>query len=135
MSSGATDWQCSQGGCCCRITGTVEVSPSELEELRRARPEVVPLTRPAGREDRLEILAGPCPYLGKDSRCTVYAVRPWRCRVWSCFRKPGEPYTDDAMNRRLAESAGVRRLWLRHVEEARPWAEGHGWGGEYSRAR
>jgi Fe-S-cluster containining protein len=36
--------------------------------------------------DRYRIKATPCPFLGADRRCTIYAVRPEKCR--------GYPFTD-----------------------------------------
>jgi uncharacterized protein len=36
--------------------------------------------------DRYRIKATPCPFLGADNRCTIYAVRPEKCR--------GYPFTD-----------------------------------------
>lgn len=122
------DWQCSQGGECCRATATVEVMPSELAAIRAARPDVtLAVCEGDSRRGTLQIVAGPCPLLGGDGRCTVYDVRPWRCRAWSCFRKPGQPYAHDVMGRRLEESAGVRRVWKRQILTAQPWAQEHGW--------
>lgn len=60
-----------------------------------------------------------CPYYAGG--CQVYAVRPGACRAWGCFRKGTEPYRDDLMLTRLRESAGVRRVALRMLEEAEAW--------------
>lgn len=128
------DWACQRTGDCCRVTETVQVSRSELAALRGARPDVEPLiVSQAGA--RVEIAAGPCPYLAADGGCSVYAVRPWRCRVWACFRRAGEGYAHDALERRLADSAGVRRVWRLMLTEAEPWGRQHGWVDESGDAR
>lgn len=126
------DWVCACSGDCCRGTATVQMSETEWEGLRAARPEVEPVVvRRAGA--RLEIAAGPCPYLGADARCTVYAVRPWGCRVFGCFRRSagdGASMTD-----RLQASAGARRVWRRMLTEAEAWGRAHGWLDEHGDPR
>lgn len=111
---------------------------SEWALLGDARPDVVPvIVRWHGA--RLAIAAGPCPYLSPEGTCAVYAVRPYRCRIWGCFRTDAQ-YTDGVipvaavLEGRLAESAGVRRAWGRMVDEAAAWGRTHGWGDEHGAA-
>lgn len=120
------EWTCRQSGDCCRATQTVQMAESELALLKAAQPDIEPVivSRDVG---RLEIAAGPCPYLA-DNQCSVYEVRPWRCRVWACFRRSAsDPYRDDLLQIRLRESAGVRRTWGRMLDEAADWGRQHGW--------
>jgi Fe-S-cluster containining protein len=124
------EWVCSRGGECCRATESVEVSPSELQLLQLARPDVRLVVRQTTR-GTLEFRAGPCPLLGENGSCTVYDVRPWRCRAWSCYRKPGQAYSPVVLYERLGESAGVRRAWRQQLDAARSWADTHGWTHAY----
>ena len=41
---------------------------------------------PGQEQGRYQTRAKPCPFLGDDSRCTIYDVRPEKCR--------GYPFTD-----------------------------------------
>jgi Fe-S-cluster containining protein len=39
--------------------------------------------------ERYHIKTTPCPFLGDDSRCTIYAVRPEKCQGYPFTDKPG----------------------------------------------
>lgn len=65
-----------------------------------------------------------CPYYG--SGCAVYAVRPGVCRAYGCFRKGAEPFYPRIMLKRMTESAGVRRVALRMLDEAEQWTRERG---------
>ena len=66
-----------------------------------------------------------CPFYAEG--CTVYAVRPGACRAFGCFRRPGEAFAGmDGMLARVKDSAGVRRVALRMMDEAERWTAGCG---------
>ena len=78
-----------------------------------------------------------CPLLGDTGDCTVYAVRPYNCRRWGCFRPTTDepflvsvrphPDTGQLMPVRLWTEKPVARQLARMQRHAQPWALAHGW--------
>ena len=111
---------------------------AERTEIERAVPPGVVLSWQPHADDRFTRLsAGPCPLLGADGGCTVYAVRPFNCRRWGCFRADAkteafetrpDAFGCDNLAARLIESKTVRNEYRRLHRQAEPWAVAHGWG-------
>lgn len=118
------DWRCRQSGDCCRAADAVVMTPGELAAVRAVDGRAVAVCELGdGRVEVGKLDGRGCPYY--EGGCRVYAVRPGVCRAWGCFRKGTEPYADDLMQRRMAESAGVRRVAGRMVEEGARWTAEH----------
>lgn len=127
-------WRCLRSGDCCRHIGQLAMTTAEAEELTRAsdRPMTFAVLSEAGKV-ALRPVPGTdtCPLLGDDGGCTVYAVRPFNCRRWGCFRPTlSEPFamavTPEGRPRREAEKPVARQL-ARMQHHALPWALAHGW--------
>jgi Fe-S-cluster containining protein len=74
---------------CCRQNGHAYAVLLEGDERRKFAPWAadVPIERGDGRttfERVLPYVAGRCPFLGDDDRCTVYPDRPVNCRRFQC---------------------------------------------------
>ncbi|MFO0678050.1 MAG: YkgJ family cysteine cluster protein [Polyangiaceae bacterium] len=89
-------WSCDASTACCRfgVTGREPYpTPVEVKELTHAiRAHGGILSGKAKRP--LPLVAGdasekPCPLLGDDGRCRVYASRPFGCRTFFCERAVG----------------------------------------------
>jgi len=118
------DWRCRQSGDCCRAAGAVVMTPGEFAAVRAVDDrEVGTRVVSGGRLEVFNLHGTGCPYY--ENGCAVYAVRPGVCRAWGCFRKGTEPYRDDLMLVRMAESAGVRRVAGKMVEEGERWTDEH----------
>lgn len=130
-------WQCQQTGDCCRAVGTVLMTVEEQLEILRFIPTAKAATltwMPA--DGFVRLLAHPCPLLQENNQCGVYAVRPYNCRRWGCFRadaavEPLEPdhgFLGCANARdRFHQDRGVRRAMERMQRKAQVWARAHGW--------
>lgn len=119
-----TDWRCRQSGDCCRAADVVGMTAGELAAVRAVdRRDVAVRHLADGRVEVAKLDGRGCPYY--EGGCRVYEVRPGVCRAYGCFRKGAEPYTDDLLQRRMAESAGVRRLAVRMWEEGERWTAEH----------
>ncbi len=110
------------------------MTPAERAELERAsdRPMVL-IDLPDGKV-ALQPTPGTdtCPLLSDAGDCTVHAVRPYKCRVWGCFRPTtDEPFAmavrPDGAPMRLFISKPVARQAARMQRAAQPWALAHGW--------
>jgi Fe-S-cluster containining protein len=80
---------CTQCANCCRtlrIVVTKDDVPRIARHLGMAEPEFIATYLERDEEGRYRIKATPCPFLGDDNRCTIYDVRPEKCR--------GYPFTD-----------------------------------------
>jgi Fe-S-cluster containining protein len=125
-------WTCAQTGDCCTVPVVmtrhearlvIEAADKELH-WSIVDADKVALVSPTG-EAR-------CPLLGADRRCTVYAVRPYRCRVFACLRQPGEPLEPGgpmgcANARRAITDRATRRWYATYERKAQQWALKHGW--------
>lgn len=128
-------WRCHRSSDCCRNVGTVTMTPAERAELERASDR--PMTFRDRADGFVDLVGAPaCPLLGDDGGCTVYAVRPYNCRRWGCFRPTtDEPFALAVMPTadlgtvpvRLFTSRPVARQWRRMQDAAQPWALAHGW--------
>src|SRR5690242_12944351 len=113
-------WRCHRSGSCCRNVGSVTMTHAERAELEQASDR--PLTfRPYG-DQFVQLVGSPaCPLLGDDGGCTVYAVRPYNCRRWGCFRPTtDEPFALAVMPHDEMGTVPVRLFHSRPV--ARQWA-------------
>lgn len=120
----ATDWRCRQSGDCCRAADAVVMTVGEFAAVRAVDARAVAVCQLGdGRVEVGKLDGRGCPYY--ENGCRVYPVRPGVCRAYGCFRKGTEPYTDDGMRRRMAESKGVRRLAVRMWEEGERWTKEH----------
>ena len=80
--------ECEQCGACCKGTLIVETDYQDvLREPRILAAQVGPYkvtVRELAKEGKVALLAcgleRPCPFLGDDHRCTIYATRPDACR-------------------------------------------------------
>ena len=140
-------WSCDRSGDCCRQVSQIVMTPHEAVELARARPDVE-LHFYQHLDKRFVYLQGqPCPLLGSSDSglavCTVWAVRPYNCRRFGCFRpdpstEPYEPEAVDYDNARLGcanlsdrlHDRGVRRQYAKMQRKAQRWALKHGWSQE-----
>jgi Fe-S-cluster containining protein len=78
-------WSCDGSTDCCRfdVTGREpHLWPAEWALLAKG------IAARGARLRRLP-LAGTCPLLGSDGRCTVYDARPFGCRTYYCARATG----------------------------------------------
>ena len=84
-------FECSQCGNCCRNHGDyayVYLTEVELREippfLGLSRREFLErhCTKEPGSFVSLRMDQPSCPFLGEDSRCRIYPVRPLQCRTW-----------------------------------------------------
>ncbi|MFO0601182.1 MAG: YkgJ family cysteine cluster protein [Myxococcaceae bacterium] len=53
---------------------------------------------------------GACPFLSADSKCTVYADRPFGCRTFFCHRRIGPAKEPAAATHALLERIGAANL-------------------------
>jgi Fe-S-cluster containining protein len=133
-------WACHRSGDCCRHAGRLTMTHAEQVELEAVADRPLLFEPHAdGRFVDLLPVAGTsaCPLLGADGLCTVYAVRPFNCRRWGCFRPTtSEPFlaavrevpgTAQLMPVRITEKPVARQL-ARMQRHAQPWALAHGWG-------
>lgn len=116
------DWECERSGNCCTIPDRVVMTYEERAVLNahlgsRAMDlkwdnKDLPLSHTG-------LVAKPCPLYGTGSDglpgCTVYSVRPYNCRRFSCLK----PQTRDQ-----------RRFLERYQRKAQRWALRHGWTAE-----
>lgn len=120
-------WRCCLTADCCRAVESVVMTAQELGEVMGARPEVV--IRYRMRPDGLvDLQARPCPYLD-GSRCSVYVVRPYNCRRFSCGRLDTtvEPFTEMGWRERARVDRPYRRQLVQIQRKAQKWALKHGW--------
>lgn len=82
--------------------------------------------RPAADPRFVELLAGPCPLLNEDGTCSVYAVRPFNCRRYLCFREDGEDW-QTATPVALIVDRDAKRQYALNQRHAQRWARSHGW--------
>lgn len=132
-------WHCMKSGDCCRRIGAVAMMPAERDELLAASD--VPMTFVDLADGLVALQPRPgsraCPLLSAEGQCSVYAVRPYNCRCFGCFRPTtDEPLevavtVDESMGDlkpvRLYTSRPVARQWRRMQAHAQPWALAHGW--------
>ena len=138
-------WQCKRSGSCCRSVSQIVMTPQEAILIRDARPDLS-LKWYQHADRRFVYLKGkPCPCLGSDDQglavCTVWAVRPFNCRRFGCYRPDteAEPYEPEPLDvehgrlgcanlsDRLAQSRAVRRDYALKQRKAQRWARAHGW--------
>lgn len=111
-----SDWQCCRSGRCC--TSPVGMTEGEWARVRAEAPGV-PVEaqhRFDGRVDVSRPGGGSCAFYADG--CTVYAVRPGVCRAFGCFGGDG---TVQGALKRVGESAGVRRVAFRMLDEGERW--------------
>jgi hypothetical protein len=132
-------WHCLKSGDCCRHIGALTMTHAERAELERATDR--PLTFRDGPAGFVELLPAPgtdaCPLLADAGACTVYAVRPYNCRRWGCFRPTTtepfamavvrHPATGQLVPFRQFTDKPVARQLARMQHHAQPWALAHGW--------
>lgn len=143
------EWECQRSGDCCRLPKHVIVSESEANLLIAWAEKQWPIVRlrslSFGRDQPgfLRLNAGPCPFLEGKATCTVYPIRPYNCRRFSCFRPDvqREPLVMDVpapisqfrsigcanLRERLMQSRIARRLYDTIQRKAQRWARQHGW--------
>lgn len=74
----------------------------------------------------VRLQAGPCPFY--RSGCTIYEIRPYNCRRFSCGR--WEPDREPFMANPMVLIRGNNDLrWSYRDQQraAQPWAKAHGW--------
>jgi hypothetical protein len=120
-------WTCLETGDCCRMVKGVTMTWAERREIEAVTDR--PLRWTAGeRPATTMLLAHPCPLLGDDNRCTVYAVRPYSCRRWGCGRtERSQPVEDAPVPLRVRQSAELLADMRAMQADAQPWALVHGW--------
>jgi hypothetical protein len=133
----ASTWRCHREGSCCRAIAAVVMTDAEKVRVEHAAPADTALAWTALPNGFWSLQAGPCPLLTEAGQCGIYADRPFNCRRWGCFRPTttiplsGTPFIQVAGRLLPAAIATDRRLRAqvaRLEEQARPWAEQHGWG-------
>lgn len=135
------DWHCCQSGDCCRAVGALLMTQDEralIESTLSDEKRASLVWRPYTDNVRVTLQGPPCPLLD-DNRCSVYAVRPYQCRRWGCFRPDpkAEPLIADhgflgAKNtrERYEQSRTVRRELQLMERKAQRWGLKHGWTGK-----
>lgn len=137
----AHEWTCHQTGDCCEAISDVLMTHAERDEIERAAPPGVVLSFREHEDSRfVRLAAHPCPLLARDATgkalCSVYAVRPYNCRRWGCFRPSpeNEPLEPDHgflgcanARERWGQDRRVRYQLRKLQREAQPWANAHGW--------
>lgn len=106
---------------------------AERAEIERATPPGVVLSFvPHDDAHFVRLTAKPCPLLGADNLCTVYAVRPYNCRRWGCFRDDVtcEPLDNQPVPAVLLVDRAKRRQYAVMQRHAQRWARAHGWVAE-----
>lgn len=71
-------------GCCCRSIRQVivELDESELPD----HPEAIQVDEGDGDTNwGIPAIAGKCPHLTDQGRCSIYERRPWLCRDYNCL--------------------------------------------------
>ena len=135
-------WSCQRSGDCCASVSQIVMTPQEAQLIHDVRPELPFYQHP---DQRFVFLAGkPCPLLAYDQYhkavCTEYAIRPYNCRRFGCFRpdpsvEPYEAERVDPERLRLGcanlsdrlRSRPVRRAYAKLQRKAQKWALKHGW--------
>lgn len=88
----------------------VKLTPEISKQLRGSLLIPMLLTAPQAVHETSYFLEGkvgePCPFLGEDSRCKIYDIRPMTCRTYTCvdddritegMRSGEEPITESTM--------------------------------------
>ena len=121
-------WKCLQSGACCRLPATLVMKPAEFAELLVARPDVTVTARERS-DGFIEMQAGPCPFLGGDDRCTVYAVRPMNCRRYMCGRDSREEPVDlSPIPLRVLQNPALKKQYrINQQNHMRRYGHHHGW--------
>lgn len=126
-------WTCKRDGECCTSAPYVLMTHSERQEIERVSPAAMtwqPDTHPA----LVRLMASPCPLY--DGGCTVYAVRPYNCRRFSCSRpdpktepfESGGPMGCYNLSERVDESLRFMNWYRGYQRRAqREWGDSHGW--------
>ena len=130
------EWQCGQTGDCCRAVSGIRMHLDELAAIARYRKDAVPLPLTLRHLDPgfVELKAAPCPFLSGNT-CTVYPVRPFKCRQFQCHRALGEAFDPNGplgcqnLSDRLLQSRETRRAYALNQRKAQKWALAHGWTG------
>ena len=134
-------WHCRMSGDCCRAVRNLVMSKAEADLLiETCGPEKAATLHWINwpESDKVALKAGPCPMLD-GNLCSVYAVRPYNCRRWGCFRpdpktEPLEPdmgfLGSPCTRERWTDSRGVRRQLIQMQRKAQRWARAHGWTDE-----
>lgn len=124
------EWQCARTGECCQSGPRV----SAAEYALLAERYMAPL--PATMIGTQFIITGqPCPFLNGSS-CSVYDIRPYKCRQFQCQRAPNEPLRPGGpmgcynLSERVEQSRAVRRAYELNQRKAQRWALKHGWKGD-----
>ena len=90
------------------------------EHLRLSPDEFIEFYLEPAKDGRYRIRGKPCPFLGGDSRCTVYAVRPDCCREYPHTDKEGFSFRTHMHAENTKHCPAV--FWI--VEELRVRATG-----------
>jgi len=135
-------WQCQRTGDCCTQVPALRMTVAERAAIDASgispqRPAAWDLTSETG---WAFLQAQPCPYFTRDENrqgvCTIYAVRPFVCRRFGCFRPvpDKEPLELDRsplgcrnLSDRVGQSAEVLHAYRRMQRKAQEWAVLHGW--------
>lgn len=121
-------WQCQQTGDCCRQVGEVVMTHAERYEIERVAPHNAVLSWHPHDDSRfVRLRAKPCPLLVGHT-CSVYAVRPYNCRRWGCFRDDySQPPELVAIPAKALETRSNRRQLVMMQRKGQKWARKHGW--------
>ena len=112
-------FECTQCGNCCRNHGDysfVYLASAELEAI----PAYLGMSREAFLEEYCEDEDGyttlrtgepQCPFLGEDSRCRIYPVRPKQCATWPFWVENLERETWEGTVTECCPGIGTGRLY------------------------
>ena len=125
------DWACHGSGDCCRQPKLVSTTYAERRELEAHAEKATRRLqwRYNARPNMTNLVAGPCPFVTPENRCSVYEVRPFACRRFGCMRADtkAEKFMDEdtaAIARRMPEALPV----LQKLQaDGQVWAKNHGW--------
>ena len=134
-------WTCDKrGDCCTRFPDVVMTGDEAKGIIAAVTPEKAESLRwSIDSQGFVHLQARPCPLLDANGLCSVYDVRPYNCRRFSCNRVGDEAWgqtpSGECLNliERLQQSRAVRRAYARQQRKAQNWARAHGWDDDRQR--
>lgn len=124
------EWRCQRSGDCCTKPLEVVMTKEEAAAIVHAAPPTVAMFfRPVDARF-VALKAAPCP-LYAFSRCLVYDVRPYTCRLFACMRPDVKAEPFEASGANMMDRVKTSRVAARMAElferKAKRWARRHGW--------
>jgi Fe-S-cluster containining protein len=119
-------WECCHRGDCCTQPAGVLMTTSERDLLLATSERPMVFSEPDGL-GFVTLTAHPCPLHDAAAGCTVYDVRPFQCRRYSCGRSGDEEWSPEAVPARFYTDRAFRRQMVLDQRKSQRWARAHGW--------